>query len=70
MLGGICWIDIPQVKDKSDSVDLNTLCKNSAVVLGAMGEETKDINSERKPDKINVKLGLLLFKDCFFTIIY
>lgn len=61
------WIDTPQVKDQRDSVGLNALYKNSAVVLRFMDEETEDINSERKIDA-NAKLGFLFFKDCFFTV--
>lgn len=45
------WINTPQVKDKSDLVDVSALCKNSGVVLGFMDEETEDINSKRKTDK-------------------
>lgn len=42
------WIVIPQVKDRSNSADLNALYKNSAVVLGFMDEETEDINVWKK----------------------
>lgn len=55
-------------KTKSDSVDLNALCKNSAVVLGVLDEETEDINSERKTDKCKARSSTLqrLFLHCMY----